>query len=132
MRVADLFSGCGGLSGGFQAAGHEIVFAADRWSRAPRLRCEIRSCLVPGSRPKAAGLLSWSDTQPRETATGGNAWAARQNCYNHMLSVLRRWQGTRVTHCGGERNACIFPVLTDGTGEVSRRCVGAAGIRGRP
>jgi DNA (cytosine-5)-methyltransferase 1 len=34
MRVADLFCGCGGLSGGFQAAGHEIVFAADAWSRA--------------------------------------------------------------------------------------------------
>jgi DNA (cytosine-5)-methyltransferase 1 len=34
MRVADLFCGCGGLSSGFQAAGHEIVFAADTWSRA--------------------------------------------------------------------------------------------------
>src|SRR5437763_6164014 len=34
MRVADLFCGCGGLSGGFQAVGHEIVFAADTWSRA--------------------------------------------------------------------------------------------------
>jgi|SRR5581483_2893826 len=34
MRVADLFCGCGGLSSGFQAAGHEIVFAADAWSRA--------------------------------------------------------------------------------------------------
>jgi DNA (cytosine-5)-methyltransferase 1 len=33
MRVADLFCGCGGLSSGFQAAGHEIVFAADTWSR---------------------------------------------------------------------------------------------------
>lgn len=34
MRVADLFCGCGGLSSGFQAAGHEVVFAADTWSRA--------------------------------------------------------------------------------------------------
>ena len=34
MRVADLFCGCGGLSHGFQAAGHEVVFAADIWSRA--------------------------------------------------------------------------------------------------
>lgn len=34
MRIADLFCGCGGLSSGFQAAGHEIVFAADSWSRA--------------------------------------------------------------------------------------------------
>jgi DNA (cytosine-5)-methyltransferase 1 len=34
MRVADLFCGCGGFSRGFQSAGHEIVFAADSWSRA--------------------------------------------------------------------------------------------------
>src|SRR5271155_3442990 len=34
MRVADLFCGCGGVSSGFQAAGHDIVFAADTWSRA--------------------------------------------------------------------------------------------------
>jgi DNA (cytosine-5)-methyltransferase 1 len=34
MRVADLFCGCGGISAGFQAANHEIVFAADNWSRA--------------------------------------------------------------------------------------------------
>ncbi len=34
MRVADLFCGCGGLSSGFQSAGHKIVFAADAWSRA--------------------------------------------------------------------------------------------------
>lgn len=34
MRVADLFCGCGGLSSGFQSAGHKIVFASDAWSRA--------------------------------------------------------------------------------------------------
>jgi len=34
MRVADLFCGCGGLSSGFQAADHDIVFAADTWPRA--------------------------------------------------------------------------------------------------
>ncbi|MGC2305133.1 DNA cytosine methyltransferase [Candidatus Binatus sp.] len=34
MRVADLFCGCGGISAGFQAANHEIVFAAENWSRA--------------------------------------------------------------------------------------------------
>jgi DNA (cytosine-5)-methyltransferase 1 len=34
MRVADLFCGCGGLTSGFEAAGHEIVFAADTWSSA--------------------------------------------------------------------------------------------------
>ena len=34
MRVADLFSGCGGMSSGFQQSGHEIVFAAEHWSRA--------------------------------------------------------------------------------------------------
>jgi DNA (cytosine-5)-methyltransferase 1 len=34
MRIADLFCGCGGISAGFQAADHEIVFAAENWSRA--------------------------------------------------------------------------------------------------
>jgi len=34
MRVADLFCGCGGLSAGLSDARHEIVFAADTWSRA--------------------------------------------------------------------------------------------------
>lgn len=34
MRVADLFCGCGGMSAGFQAVGHEVVFAAEKWARA--------------------------------------------------------------------------------------------------
>jgi DNA (cytosine-5)-methyltransferase 1 len=34
MRVADLFSGCGGMTAGFQMAGHEVVFAAENWDRA--------------------------------------------------------------------------------------------------
>ncbi|MBA3677567.1 MAG: DNA (cytosine-5-)-methyltransferase [Sphingosinicella sp.] len=34
MRVADLFSGCGGLSAGFQGADHEIVMAAEKWDPA--------------------------------------------------------------------------------------------------
>lgn len=34
MRVVDLFSGCGGMSAGFQAAGHEIVLAAEKWAEA--------------------------------------------------------------------------------------------------
>jgi DNA (cytosine-5)-methyltransferase 1 len=34
MRVVDLFSGCGGMSAGFEAAGHEIVMAAEKWSAA--------------------------------------------------------------------------------------------------
>ena len=31
MRVIDLFSGCGGMSLGFQNAGFEIVAAFDNW-----------------------------------------------------------------------------------------------------
>jgi DNA (cytosine-5)-methyltransferase 1 len=34
MRVADLFSGCGGMTTGFQMAGHEVVFAAENWDQA--------------------------------------------------------------------------------------------------
>lgn len=34
MKVLDLFSGCGGLSLGFQKAGHEIVGAYDAWELA--------------------------------------------------------------------------------------------------
>lgn len=34
MRVADLFSGCGGMSSGFTAAGYDVVFAAEKWPRA--------------------------------------------------------------------------------------------------
>jgi len=34
MRVADLFSGCGGMSLGLRASGMEPVFAADHWSEA--------------------------------------------------------------------------------------------------
>jgi DNA (cytosine-5)-methyltransferase 1 len=34
MRVADLFAGCGGLSAGFQNAGQEVVFAAEKWDAA--------------------------------------------------------------------------------------------------
>lgn len=34
MRVVDLFSGCGGLSLGFQNAGFEIVSAFDNWQQA--------------------------------------------------------------------------------------------------
>ena len=34
MKVIDLFSGCGGLSLGFQNAGFEILFAVDNWNPA--------------------------------------------------------------------------------------------------
>lgn len=34
MRVADLFSGCGGMSAGFQAAGFDVVMAAEKWDAA--------------------------------------------------------------------------------------------------
>lgn len=34
MRVVDLFCGCGGLSLGFQNAGHEIVSSIDNWEAA--------------------------------------------------------------------------------------------------
>ncbi len=34
MRVVDLFSGCGGLSLGFQNAGFEIAAAFDNWEPA--------------------------------------------------------------------------------------------------
>lgn len=34
MRVVDLFCGCGGLSLGFQNAGHEIVASIDNWDAA--------------------------------------------------------------------------------------------------
>ena len=36
MKVVDLFSGCGGLSLGFQDAGFEIVKSYDNWSPAVR------------------------------------------------------------------------------------------------
>jgi DNA (cytosine-5)-methyltransferase 1 len=37
MRIADLFCGCGGMSAGFEMAGHEVVFAADNWVIARRV-----------------------------------------------------------------------------------------------
>jgi DNA (cytosine-5)-methyltransferase 1 len=37
MRVADLFSGCGGMSSGFLGAQNEIVLAAEHWSEARRV-----------------------------------------------------------------------------------------------
>lgn len=37
MRVLDLFSGCGGLSLGFQQAGFEVVAAFDNWKEACRV-----------------------------------------------------------------------------------------------
>jgi len=37
MRTVDLFSGCGGLSLGFQNAGFEIVAAFDQWKAAVKV-----------------------------------------------------------------------------------------------
>ena len=34
MKAIDLFSGCGGLSLGFENAGFEIVAAFDKWQKA--------------------------------------------------------------------------------------------------
>jgi DNA (cytosine-5)-methyltransferase 1 len=34
LRVVDLFSGCGGMSRGFQDAGYKIVVAFDNWKPA--------------------------------------------------------------------------------------------------
>jgi DNA (cytosine-5)-methyltransferase 1 len=34
MKIIDLFSGCGGLSLGFQNAGYEIIAACDYWEAA--------------------------------------------------------------------------------------------------
>lgn len=34
MRTVDLFSGCGGMSKGFEAAGFELVLAAEKWAPA--------------------------------------------------------------------------------------------------
>lgn len=34
MRIVDLFSGCGGMSLGFQKAGYEVVAAFDKWKAA--------------------------------------------------------------------------------------------------
>ncbi len=44
LKVADLFSGAGGMSLGFQAAGFDIVAAFDRWSAA--VKCYSRN--LPG------------------------------------------------------------------------------------
>ena len=37
MEVVDLFSGCGGLSLGFQNAGFEILAAIDKWEPAVKV-----------------------------------------------------------------------------------------------
>ena len=34
MRVVDLFSGCGGMSLGFEQAGFDVVAAFDNWNAA--------------------------------------------------------------------------------------------------
>lgn len=37
MKTIDLFSGCGGLSLGFQTAGYEILAAFDNWEPAIKI-----------------------------------------------------------------------------------------------
>ena len=53
MRVVDLFSGCGGMSLGFQNSGYDVVAAFDNWKPAidvyrdnfshPIIECDLGS-----------------------------------------------------------------------------------------
>ena len=58
MRTVDLFSGCGGMSLGFQSAGYNIVAAFENWPAA--IECYKQNILVRVVRLERT--VSWSQT----------------------------------------------------------------------
>ena len=62
MKVIDLFSGCGGMSLGFELADYEILFALeiDKWA-SETARYLVRICTMPGltTSAKTDVLVGW-------------------------------------------------------------------------
>ena len=83
MEIVDLFSGCGGLSLGFQNAGFEIKSAFDKWEPAVKVyreNCSDAVCNFELLVTLQASQFDYIDS----TVAGGNLYLYRFTCFNQL------------------------------------------------